>query len=145
MPTEITKGEPDGLIGRIRNLSMPMEPLPTGIEPHLPALGEIRTILFDIYGTLFISGSGDVGTHAATDSTAALAEAMHAVGLPSSVEVAERGIELLHLTITESHEQRQAEGVERPEVDIREIWRSVLDRLADEGMLAPDAGVVARK
>ncbi|MEX2670714.1 MAG: HAD family hydrolase [Phycisphaeraceae bacterium] len=145
MPIEITEGEPDGLVGRIRKLSMPMEPLATGVEPHLPRLGEIRAVLFDIYGTLFISGSGDVGTHAATDSTAALAEAMHAVGLSSSDELAERGIELLHLTITESHEQRQAEGVERPEVDIREIWRRVFDRLADEGMLAPDAEVVRRK
>lgn len=142
MPTEPTTGEPNDLLGRIRGLSQPMEPIPTGEQPRLDPLPNIQAVLFDIYGTLFISGSGDVGTHAATDSTAALAEAMQAVGLSTSVEVAERGVDLLHLYITESHSRSMDQGVERPEVDIRDIWQQVLKRLADEGLIAPEEAVL---
>ena len=35
-----------------RNLSRPMEPVPTGEVPVLRRLAGIRAVLFDIYGTL---------------------------------------------------------------------------------------------
>jgi len=40
----------------------PLEPLPTGLQPSGSIDGVVRCLIFDIYGTLLISGSGDVGT-----------------------------------------------------------------------------------
>ena len=39
-----------------------MLPIPTGLEPKGEVGDGIKCILFDIYGTLFISGSGDIGS-----------------------------------------------------------------------------------
>ena len=38
----------------------PMSPLPTSITPGGGLVEKIQCVLFDIYGTLFISGSGDI-------------------------------------------------------------------------------------
>ena len=39
-----------------------MQPLETAIKPNLRQLTGVRAVVFDIYGTLLISGSGDVGS-----------------------------------------------------------------------------------
>ena len=44
----------------IKNYRAEMSPLPTTITPGGDLSAEIQCILFDIYGTLFISGSGDI-------------------------------------------------------------------------------------
>ncbi|MBK1619464.1 hypothetical protein CKO42_13655 [Lamprobacter modestohalophilus] len=49
------------LIARIRDLSTPLEPKPTGMAPWLEPLPGIKAVLFDVYGTLLISASGDIG------------------------------------------------------------------------------------
>ena len=45
----------------IRQSSRPLSPIPTGVEGKLQHLEEIRAVLFDIYGTLFVSRSGEIG------------------------------------------------------------------------------------
>ena len=40
---------------------IPLVPLSTGIKPGGCIKNKVHSILFDIYGTLFISGSGDIG------------------------------------------------------------------------------------
>ena len=45
----------------IRQSSRPLSPIPTGVERKLQHLEEIRAVLFDIYGTLFVSRSGEIG------------------------------------------------------------------------------------
>ncbi len=37
-----------------------LTPLPTSLEPGGALTEKIKCVLFDIYGTLFISGSGDI-------------------------------------------------------------------------------------
>jgi len=40
---------------------IPLSPIPTNVPPEGKLHGKIGVVLFDIYGTLFISGSGDIG------------------------------------------------------------------------------------
>ncbi|MDB4508471.1 hypothetical protein N9051_02680 [Akkermansiaceae bacterium] len=42
----------------IRDLSKPLEITPTGTEARLPILKGIQHLVFDVYGTLLISGAG---------------------------------------------------------------------------------------
>ena len=42
--------------------SAELSPLPTGVKASGEPLDGIKGVVFDIYGTLLISGSGDVGT-----------------------------------------------------------------------------------
>jgi hypothetical protein len=51
----------NALITQIQQLNAPLEPKPTGISDHLVALENIHAGVFDVYRTLFVSGSGDTG------------------------------------------------------------------------------------
>jgi putative hydrolase of the HAD superfamily len=111
------------LIERIRTLSSPLVPRPTGVEPCLEALPGLRAVLFDIYGTLVISASGDVGLAGERDETAAFRAALAAAGI--SVP-GDRGPADLKAAIRAWHSQRKAAGVAYPEVDILAVWSSVV-------------------
>lgn len=87
----------------IRAQSEPLEPRPTGERPRLQQLPGIRAVVFDIYGTLIISASGDVGL---------------------SKPGANARFEEL---IREHQRRRRADGIEFPEVEIREVWRELAE------------------
>jgi putative hydrolase of the HAD superfamily len=111
------------LIERIRTLSSPLVPRPTGVEPSLEPLPGIRAVLFDIYGTLVISASGDIGLAGDQDEEAAFRAALAHAGI--SVP-GDRGPADLKAAIRTFHSERKDAGVEYPEVDILAIWSSVV-------------------
>ena len=128
------------LLDRIRELSRPMLPEPTGVEERIVQLAGIRVVLFDLYGTLFVSASGDIGLARAAANAAALEDALPCAGL-SCEGAGARGVELLEQTLRQCHASRRAGGVEHPEVEIRAVWRVVLQSLLKEGLVrAPDPG-----
>ena len=52
----------DPLIHIIRDRSRSLLPVPTGVEAKLQYIHGIRSVLFDVYGTLFVSSSGEIGS-----------------------------------------------------------------------------------
>ena len=124
------------LIKRIQELSGPMEPLPTQIAEKLPKLRSIRALLFDLYGTLFISGTGDISLAREMSNSRALAEALENADFTGNLQKAgERGTQLLLETIQQTHTAQRLEGKTSPEVDIREEWHTVLVKLQVEDLL----------
>ena len=97
--------------------SRPLQPLPTGVQPRLTRLKSLRAVLFDVYGTMLISGSGDVGTSIAGVQSAALSAAFEAVGLPSCPD-GEAVASTLTNTIREYHRRARRRGIEFPEVEM---------------------------
>ncbi|MBC8205990.1 MAG: HAD family hydrolase [Kiritimatiellales bacterium] len=127
------------LLESIRTLSAPLDPIPTGAALKLAVLDGIETILFDIYGTLLVSGSGDVGTAAAADSAEALIQSLIVSGYAGDLERAgELGPELLHAEIEHWHKAARENGIDFPEVEISRVWKKVLERLQTLGLLKPD-------
>ena len=121
----------------------PMEPVATGMTPVLKRLGGIRAVLFDVYGTLFISGSGEVGS--AERSMAAqgpLEEALRAMEI-STLGPVGQGVEHLFRLIEVSHARSRRAGIEYPEVDIVELWGEVMVDLVRRGMVEELAGRAA--
>ncbi|GAK57396.1 haloacid dehalogenase domain protein hydrolase [Candidatus Vecturithrix granuli] len=124
------------LIKRIQELSVFMEPQPTRIAEKLPKLQNIRALLFDVYGTLFISKTGDISIAREMSNSRALAEALQYADFTENLEKAsERGTQLLLEAIQQTHAQRRLEGKTSPEVDIREEWHTVLVTLQVEDLL----------
>lgn len=124
------------LIKRIQELSVPMKPQPTQIAEKLPKLQGIRALLFDLYGTLFISGTGDISLARAMSNSHALTRALEQSDFTGNLEKAgERGTQLLFEAIQQTHAQRRLEGRTAPEVDIREEWHTVLVTLQVEDLL----------
>lgn len=101
----------------------PMNQQTTSVEPQLSRLTGIRAVIFDVYGTLVISGSGDVGSVDATPHDQALGSALEAVGLPTSEGLT---VENLHRQIAALNAARKNEQCPKPEVDIVEAWRMTL-------------------
>lgn len=108
----------------IRRLSQPLAPLPTEVAPELKKLNGIRAVMFDVYGTLLISGSGDISLTSGVARGAAAAEALQTVGLDGSD--GERVVATLLEVISKHHAESPHEF---PEVDILDVWRDVLAAL----------------
>ena len=133
------------LADRIRSLSSPMAPLPTGVAPQLRELPEIRVVMFDVYGTLFVSASGEVGTAGTCEDAMALAAAMAASREGNHRyerrdeevyrQAGSRGVELLHSVIAEHHRMCRSNGIRFPEVEIQSVWSEVVGRLKNEGVI----------
>ncbi len=111
----------------VRRHCRPLEPLPSGAEPRLRALPRVRAVLFDLYGTLFVSGDG--GRDASAEaSEAAFREALAGAGLELAGEAA--GLATFRAVLEQDRERRRAAGVAWPEVRIEEVWEETLAALA---------------
>ncbi|MEM8679457.1 MAG: HAD family hydrolase, partial [Planctomycetota bacterium] len=116
------------LIEIIRSGSTPMSPIPTGEVPQLQPLSDIDAILFDIYGTLLVSGSGDIGIASAEGGdprSAAFCAAWAMADLGDHRDEVE-GPAVLVETIRRHHAAARQLGVDFPEVDIIEVWEEVV-------------------
>lgn len=118
-----------------------LAPLPTGVEPKLNKLPGVKAVLFDVYGTLFVSGSGDVGTAAATDTAEALTQALVVAGYEGELEQAGRiGKDMLKAEILEWHKAGREAGADYPEVEIIKVWKKIVDTLRNtETIKAPES------
>lgn len=127
------------LIKRIDRLCRPLAPRPTGVEPHLPMLTDVRAVVFDIYGTLLISASGDIGLAGERGEKQAFSAAYEAAfASPPPSNMAQRVAERLKSLILEHHAARQGQGIDYPEVDILNVWKQLLasfERNADRNRI----------
>jgi len=124
----------------IRRHSRPLAPLPTGQSPVLRALGPLDAVLFDVYGTLLVSASGDVGVNATGDRSEAIAAALAAVGVPLGGPATD-ALDVFHRQIEREHHAARQAGVDFPEVDIVQVWRSALAEFAARGWVTGSEGV----
>ncbi len=100
-----------------------MLPIATGETPRgLDRLGHIQAMLFDVYGTLVISRAGEGGVtvdHGHQELIQNLLRRFNVAESPDQVT------QLVRETIAREHARLITKGIEYPEVDILEIWRSI--------------------
>ena len=123
------------LISIIKNNSCRMAPEKTGVKPVLTPLENIKAVLFDIYGTLFISEAGDI-SHADADSAAnsVFLKTFSEAGIVTADFDRKVLSEIKSVYIREignEHERLKNRGTEYPEVVITEIWEKILKQLTD--------------
>ena len=111
--------------------SSPLEPVATEATPHVECLDGLRAVLFDVYGTLVISASGDIGANSGDHRQDALLRTCEQFGLTLDGTAA-AGVEEFFAAIGASHQSARDLGIEHPEVDIVEIWQSVLPKMSRE-------------
>ena len=102
----------------------PLSPIPTSTPQAGRLKEEVRCILFDIYGTLFISGSGDISlarqNSPHVDSIRTLLD-RHDIQFTPRVL-----LKKFQDTIKTRHAALRQRGIEFPEVQIDHIWQQVL-------------------
>ena len=102
-----------------------MIPIPTGIKPGGQLIPPVKAVLVDVYGTLFISDSGDISLAQENTKTSDELERLlrkHQIDMPPNSV-----LESFFSTIRATHQRRQADGVDYPEVEIDRIWSEVLE------------------
>jgi len=118
-------------VNAVLNHRQPLEPLETDVVAELQTLRSVRAVVFDVYGTLVISGSGDVGSADTSGEDSKIGEAMAAVGIVPQAERIPTVAEL-HAQIKRINDLRRDETCPKPEVDIVEAWRKTLENRQTE-------------
>ncbi len=113
----------------IAQYKKPLSPLPSGVREEGSLRRNVRAVLFDVYGTLFVSESGDIAV--AQEGISAekgkklslLHDLFRRYKSGSNVRgIIRRFFEEIHAV----HEKLEARGVEHPEVEIDRVWMNVL-------------------
>jgi putative hydrolase of the HAD superfamily len=116
----------DVLVERIRNLTAPLQPTSTGVVPDLAPLDGIRAVLFDVYGTLVISGCGDIGLTQSDGTEDPFIAAWAAAELDPNAMPPD-GPDTLIALIRADHAASRSAGVDCPEVNILGVWHRLLE------------------
>jgi len=110
-------------IDLMRRYKSVMHPLSAGVVSHGELKKNVRAVLFDIYGTLFVSGSGDIGEAREQVETGRLSRLLERYRISQTPdEVKRRYFD----EIERVHALRKEEGVDVPEVEIDRVWMRVL-------------------
>jgi putative hydrolase of the HAD superfamily len=109
---------------RFRHLIHYLAPLPS----RYPAGGglnkPVRAAIFDIYGTLFISGAGGIGTpERDLPPVAGLDAVLRHYGIAASPD---RISKRLGQSIRAAHHAKQERGISYPEIEIDALWQDIL-------------------
>jgi putative hydrolase of the HAD superfamily len=115
----------------IKIASEPMMASSAAPSPDLSCGKDIKAVIFDIYGTLVVSASGDINEY--EFSTESLKKSLTDAGIHvrEEYEGNERGT-LLGLmneyvrTIHAQLERHKADGIKFPEIIVEEIWEAVI-------------------
>lgn len=118
------------LIDIIRLNSRQLNPFPTKQKEKLVKCGPIKSIIFDIYGTLLISASGDIGTVKGYSKSEIFLNSLKKSGIKViDSNAGEKGLECFYHEIELSHIASKKQGIKYPEVVITEIWKKVILKL----------------
>ncbi len=142
LPGPLDPEERSRLVTFLRARTRPVEPLPPPDLPEpfaslsgRPLPRRPRALILDVYGTLLVSGAGEVGTAVDIGGPGpdGLAAVLEEFGVPGGADRFEEG---LREEIRKEHERARAAGVPWPEVD----GAALLARLA--GKTRPVAQVL---
>ncbi len=102
----------------------PLSPIPTPVLPDLSKIQRFSAMLFDIYGTLLISGAGEIGfDRRSTGRVDGMGRLLRRYGINNTPD---RLADALHRAIERAHDISRQQGIDYPEVDIVRIWQQVL-------------------
>jgi putative hydrolase of the HAD superfamily len=101
----------------------PMSPLPTSMTPGGKLVEKTQCVLFDIYGTLFISGSGDISVAGkALSQSHKLEHIIHKYEIGKTPQAL---VKELQDAIEIKHRQLKDGGIDYPEIKIEQIWQRI--------------------
>jgi putative hydrolase of the HAD superfamily len=120
----------------------PMAPEPTGMDPCLSSEIPLKAFVFDVYGTLLISDSGDI--EESVISSGNLKKAMKFSNIRiNGNDLNQEDIlnEILDEFVSEIkafHERHRTTDKPYPEIDIQHIWETILTRNHSKGRIQLD-------
>ena len=111
-------------IKKIKENSRELFPIETGLKEKGKISDRIKCILFDIYGTLFVSGSGDISTSEKISHQKQMERILLKYGISKNSD--EVYYNYLN-SIKKEHERLKIKGVLYPEIKVERIWKNILN------------------
>ena len=115
-----------------------LQPIPTTFCPNLKtdSKEKIKAVIFDIYGTLLISSSGDIDQASLNKEN--MRAAMEAGGFDLSScknETYSFLLDQLQEQVKKQHEELKSQGHPYPDVDIFKVWKSMFEVAESKGLI----------
>lgn len=115
-----------------------LQPVPTTFCPNLKtdSKEKIKAVIFDIYGTLLISSSGDIDQASLNKDN--MRAAMEAGGFDLSdckEETCSFLLDQFQVQVKKQHEELKTKGYPYPDVDIFEVWKDMFEAAENKGLL----------
>jgi len=107
-----------------------MRPVPTLLKPFVRKDPAIKAFIFDVYGTLLISASGDIDE--SIFSTDNIYRALNSAGIQVDSSVKDQAMLLAEVleefrqTVRDYHDKERTEELPFPEVDVLQIWEKII-------------------
>ena len=126
---------------RFKELSQPLDRIDTGTMPKLQRLEGIQVIAYDFYGTLFISGVGDIGVDDGDPDEEILLDVLTTTGIEiQNNDAASEGFKVYNRAVEKMISDLKSRGIEYPEPDIRLVWKEVLDTMEGSNLITKPDG-----
>ena len=104
-----------------------LAPQPTSLKPGGTIRNKIKCMLFDIYGTLFISGSGDISL---ADKKSPQSDQINQLLTQYKINKTVKALlDEFYQTIKARHAELRGRGIDFPEVKIDRIWTTILSEV----------------
>jgi len=101
--------------------------IPSGQVARLAPLNGIRAVVFDVYGTLFSSGVGDISLATEANRDGALRDTLRDNQIELTATATGLRIDqILHSIVAHHQDERRIQQIEYPEVEIRKVWQDLL-------------------
>ncbi len=121
-------------IGQLLDNQSPVLPSETGVKEQIKPNPELKVVIFDIYGTLLVSSSGDV--EQSDFNIKNLQRALIDGGYIIFDDIPQGAFRFMiddfKYTILEHHKKKKAKGIPFPEINISKVWKDVLERAEDK-------------
>lgn len=120
-----------------------LEPVPTEQKPAYYQDTSVKAVIFDIYGTLLISASGDIDeTDIKAENVKLALKASHYQLIAGKIvngrcSSCDAMLQAMKEGVRSSHLEQQAKGSHHPEVDILEIWRVAMNKAVENNWVMP--------
>lgn len=127
------------LIKRIKELAEPLSPIPADHATVLKKVDGIKCVAFDFYGTMFLSGVGDIGIDEdqQEESEVIFRKSLKASGFTiKDTSAGTLGLQILKRTLNRHKEKAKENDITYPEPEIREVWKDVLDELSEQSVVS---------
>ncbi|MDX1586904.1 MAG: HAD family hydrolase [Balneolaceae bacterium] len=126
------------LVQRIKELAEPLSPIPGNHATRLKRISGIKCVAFDFYGTMFLSGVGDIGIDEDQEgeSEEIFRKALEASGFTiEDISAGALGLQALKQALEQHKQKAKERGVTYPEPEIRDVWKDVLEALIEQNLV----------
>lgn len=136
-PNLMTDDQHDALIQLFRDQTKPLPCAPAKLEKQIPnAVDKVKAVIFDVYGTLISSGAGDISLAQPASQNDLIHRLLQNAGLKLANASTNYAAQL-NQKIQRRHQEARRQRIDFPEVDILEVWGTLIRRWTCQNSIKP--------